>query len=161
MRSMKTQIFGIYMEIVEKGDKVHILCEAKLEDGTVCYKNNEEKLLEFIVGEGKFFPAIENEMQGMKKGESKTMTLDPKQAFGQHKKDLVVEAPKDEFRSDSTLNVGSRVELEAKSGEPVQGTILEIKDDVFTIDFNHPLAGRTVIFSVTIMSVEKSQNPGK
>ena len=158
---MKTPIFGIYMKNVKKGDKVHILCEAKLEDGKVCYKNDEKNLLVFVVGQDKFFPAIENEMKGMKKGETKTMTLEPKEAFGQHKNDLVVEAPKDEFSSDSTLNVGSKVRLETKSGEPVHGTILEIKDDVFTIDFNHPLAGRNVIFSVTLVSVEKSQNPGK
>jgi peptidylprolyl isomerase/FKBP-type peptidyl-prolyl cis-trans isomerase SlpA len=158
---MKTPIIGIYMKNVKNGDKVHILCEAKLEDGTVCYQNDEESLLVFVVGQGKFFPAIENEMKGMKKGEKKTMTLGPKEAFGEHKQDLVVEAPKDEFRSDRTFKVGSRVKLETKSGEPVHGRILEIKDDVFTIDFNHPLAGRNVIFSVTIVSLEESQKPGK
>jgi FKBP-type peptidyl-prolyl cis-trans isomerase 2 len=149
------------MKNVKKGDKVHILCEAKLEDGTVCYKNDEDSHLVFVVGQGKFFSAIENKIIDMKQGETKTVTLEPKDAFGQHKKDLVVEAPMDEFSSDGTLNVGSRVKLETKSGEPVHGTILEIKDDVFTVDFNHPLAGRNVIFSVTIVSVEKSQNPGK
>jgi len=146
------------MKDVKKGDKVHILCEAKLEDGTVCYKNDEENLLVFVVGEGKFFPVIENEMKGMKEGESKTITLKPKDAFGSHKEDLIVDAPKDEFLSDKNLDVGARIKLDTKSGHQLHGTILEINDDVFTIDFNHPLAGMNVIFFVTIVTIEKNNN---
>ena len=150
---MRTSIFGIYMKGVKKGDKVHILCEAKLEDGTVCYKNDEEKPLEFVVGEGKFFSAIENEMKGMKEGESKTMTLEPKEAFGQYKDDLVVEVSKNDFRSDAKMDLGLRVEVNTPSGKTLHGTIMEIKDETLTLDFNHPLAGKKILFTVTVISV--------
>lgn len=141
------------MEIVREGDKVHILCGAKLEDGTVCYKNEKEKPLGFVVGEGKFFPAIENEMKGMKEGESKTMTLEPKDAFGKHKEDLVVEASKNDFRSDAKMDIGLRVEVNTPSGKTLHGTIIEIKDETLTLDFNHPLAGKKILFTVTVISV--------
>jgi FKBP-type peptidyl-prolyl cis-trans isomerase 2 len=155
---METDRFGIYMKDVKKGDKVHILCEAKLEDGTVCYKNDEKNPLEFTIGEGKFFPAIENKMKDMKEGETKKVTLEPKEAFGQHNDDLVVEAPKDNFRSEGTLDIGSRVKLETPSGQTVHGTIIEVKDKMFIVDFNHPLAGKKVLFSITIVSVKKNHN---
>jgi len=143
------------MKGIEKGDKVHILYEAKLEDGTVCYKNDEEKPLEFIVGEGKFFSAIENEMKGMKERESKTMTLEPKDAFGLHKDDLVVEASKNDFRSDAKIDMGLRVEVNTPSGKALHGTIIEIKDETLTLDFNHPLSGKKMVFTVTVISVVK------
>jgi len=143
------------MKCVKKGDKVNILCEAELEDGTVCYKNKEENPLVFIVGEGKFFPVVEDSMKGMKKGESKTITLKPKDAFGEHKEDLVFTAPKDKFNSEAKIDIGSKVKVKMDSGQTVHGTILEInEDDTFTIDFNHPLAGMIVVFTVTVVSIE-------
>jgi FKBP-type peptidyl-prolyl cis-trans isomerase 2 len=142
------------MKNVKEGDKVNILCEAKLEDGTVCYQNKEENPLEFVVGEGKFFPAVENSMKGMKKGESKTITLEPKDAFGEHKEDLIFIAPKDKFSSEAKIDIGSKVKVKTDTGPAVHGTITEINNGTCTIDFNHPLAGRKVVFTITIVTIE-------
>ena len=142
------------MEDVKEGDKVNIFCEAKLEDGTVCYKNKEENPLVFVVGEGKFFPAVEDSMKGMKKGESKTITLKPKDAFGEHKEDLVFIAPKDKFSSEAKIDIGSKVKVNTPTGQTVRGTITEINNGTCTIDFNHPLAGKKVVFTVTVVSIE-------
>lgn len=144
----------IYMTVVEEGDKVHVLCEVKLEDGKVYYKTEKKKPIGFIVGEGKFFSAIENKLMKMKEGETKVITLEPKDAFGLHNDDLVVETPKDNFRSNADIDIGSRVKLNTASGQTVHGTIIEIKDDVYAVDFNLPLAGRKVVFSVTVVSIE-------
>lgn len=142
------------MSGIKKGDKVNILCEAKLEDGTVWYKNRKENLLEFIIGEGKFFPVIENSMKGMKKGESRTITLEPKDAFGEHKENLVFVAPKDKFSSESKIDIGTSVRVKMDSGQTVQGTITEKNNGTYTVDFNHPLAGRKVVFTITVVSIE-------
>jgi len=144
------------MKGVNEGDKVNILCEVKFEDGTLCYQNNKENPLIFVIGEGRFFPAVEELIKGMKRGESKTITLEPKDAFGEHNEDLVYEAPKDKFRSESKIEVGSRVKVKIDTGKTVRGTITEKNNGTYTIDFNHPLAGRKIVFNITILSYEKN-----
>jgi FKBP-type peptidyl-prolyl cis-trans isomerase 2 len=144
------------MEIVKEGDKVQLVCELKLEDGTICYKNEQENPLVFIVGEGKFFPAIENELKDMKEGETKTVTLEPKDAFGIHDDGLVAEIPKKDLVTNANLNIGSMIKMKTASDKIIQGTVTETKDDTLTVDFNHPLAGRKVVFSVTVVSVKKN-----
>lgn len=144
------------MDIVKDGDKVQLVCEAKLEDGATCFKNEQENPLVFIVGEGKFFPAIENELKDMKQGETKTVTLEPKDAFGIHNDELVAEIPKKNLSDTANLDVGSKVQMKTASEKIIQGMITEIKDTVIIVDFNHPLVGRKIIFTVTIMSIEKS-----
>ena len=143
------------MNFVKERDKVHILCEAKLEDGTVFYKNDEKNILEFVVGEGRFFPAVENAIKDMKEGETKTVTLEPEDAYGPHNDGLVVNAPKDRFRSDRDIDIGSRVKIDTLSGKTIHGTIIEVKGETFTVDFNHPLAGKRIMFTVTVVSVVK------
>ncbi len=142
------------MSGIKEGDKVNILCEAKLEDGTVCYMNKKENPLEFVIGEGKFNPAIENSIKGMKKGESKTITLEPKDAFGEHKENLVFVAPKDKFSSESKIDIGTPVRVKMNSGQTVQGKITEKNNGTYTVDFNHPLAGRKVVFTITVVTIE-------
>ena len=141
------------MNFVKERDKVHILCEAKLEDGTVFYKNDEKNILEFVVGEGRFFPAVENAIRDMKEGETKAVTLEPEDAYGPYNDSLVVDAPKDSFRSDTDIGIGSGVKANTPSGKTIHGTIIEVNDGTFTVDFNHPLAGKRIVFTVTVVSV--------
>lgn len=144
------------MKGVNKGDKVNILCKVNFEDGTLCYQNKKENPLTFVIGEGSFFPAVEKLMKGMKKGESKKITLEPKDAFGEHNEDLVYEAPKDKFRSDSKIEIGSRVKVKMDSGKAIRGTITDKNNGTYTIDFNHPLAGRKIVFNITVLSYEQN-----
>jgi len=140
---------------VKEGDKIHVVCEAKLEDGQICFKNEKEEPLELIVGEGKFFPAIEKKLQNMKKGETKTITLEPEEAFGPHVTELVLEVPKDAFKPDVTLSIGLRIKIDTPSGKMLIGTIIAISDEKVTIDFNHPLSGKKILFAITVISIEK------
>lgn len=147
------------MKIVKDGDKVNISCEAKLENGDLCFKNEKEKYIEIIVGEGKFFPIVENELKNMKQGETKTITLEPKDAFGPIIGDLVLEVPKDVFRSKVDLIVGSRVKIDAPSGKTYYGTVTKLTEEALTLDLNHPLAGKKVMITVTVVSIEENQQP--
>lgn len=144
------------MDGVKEGDKVQLTCEAKLEDGRTIFKNEKTDPLVFIVGEGTFFPAIENELKNMKQGETKTVTLEAKDAFGKHYDDLVAVIPKKNFGNNSNLSIGSTVQMKTDSEKIIQGTVKEIKDDTLTVDFNHPLADKKIEFTVTLVSIEKS-----
>ncbi len=147
------------MKVVKDGNKVNISCEVKLENGDLCFKNEEEKYIEIVVGEGKFFPIVENELKDMKEGQTKTITLEPKDAFGQYIDDLVLETPKDVFRSDVDLDVGSRVKIDAPSGKTYYGTVTKLTEETLTLDLNHPLAGKKILITVTVASIEENQQP--
>jgi peptidylprolyl isomerase len=144
------------MDVIKNGDKIQLLCEFKLEDGTICFKNEKEKPLVFIVGEGKFFPAIESKLIDMKKGETKKVNLDPKDAFGVYNEKLVAEINKKNISTAAELNIGSSVQMKTASDKIIQGKITDIKDDSITVDFNHPLANKNIIATFTILSIEKS-----
>jgi FKBP-type peptidyl-prolyl cis-trans isomerase 2 len=144
------------MDSVKEGDKVELICEFKLEDGTIFFKNEQEKPFVFIVGEGKFFPAIEKKLKDMKEGETKTINLEPKDAFGVYNKDLVADIPKNNISNDGKLSVGSSVKMKTDSDKMIQGSVTGIKDDSITVDFNHPLVNKNITAIVTILSIEKN-----
>ncbi|HEC81941.1 MAG TPA: hypothetical protein ENI42_05920 [Thermoplasmatales archaeon] len=147
------------MKTVKEGDIVYIVYEARSEDGeTVYYKNDEENPLELVVGEGKFFPAIEKELKDMKVGDVKKIILEPKDAFGPHIEDLVIDVPKDVLHSDVELNVGSRIKINTPSGKTFYGTVTEIKEETLTIDLNHPLAGKKLVFTITVVDIKEEEN---
>ena len=146
------------MKSVKEGDKVQILYEAKLDTGEFCYKNDTENLTEIMIGGGKFFPVIEKELCAMAEGESKVVTLEAEDAFGPHLDDLVIKIPKSVVKTDVTLEIGSRVKIDAPTGSSYAGTIVAIDDQTFTLDLNHLLAGKRLVINVTVVSIAEQVN---
>jgi peptidylprolyl isomerase len=141
------------MTVIKEGVKVNILFEAKLETGEIVLKNEGEQPLEVVVGDGNIPKSIENFLIDMKEGETKTIELDYIEAFGPKIEDLIVDLPKKEFDSQVELVVGSRVSINSPEGKNFMGTVLEVKDENVSVDFNHPLAGKNLIFTVTVVSI--------
>ena len=141
------------MTVIKEGVKVNILFEAKLETGEIVLKTEEERPLEVVVGDGNIPKSIENFLIDMKEGETKTIALDSIEAFGPKIEDLVVDLPKEEFDSQVEFEVGSRVSIDSPEGKNFMGTVLEVKDEKVSVDFNHPLAGKNLIFTVTVVSI--------
>jgi peptidylprolyl isomerase len=142
------------MKVVKDGSKIKIICEAKLEDGSVCFQNKEDDPLEFVVGEGKFFLPIENKLKDMKEGETKTITIEPDEMFGPHLAELVIEVPKNVFKIEAKITVGSRIRIDAPSGKVFYGTVTAVKEETIILDLNHPLAGKKILWTVKILSIE-------
>ena len=147
------------MKNVKEGDKVQILYEAKLDTGEFCCKNDLDNLTELVVGEGKFFPVIEKELCSMTEGESRVLTLEADDAFGPHLDNLVIKVPKSMCKTEVPLELGSRVKIDAPTGNSYVGTIIEIDDQTFTLDLNHLLAGKRLVINVTVVSVIDPVNP--
>ena len=141
------------MTVVKEGDKVKILCEIKLEDGKLCYKNDVENPLEFTIGEGKFFSKIESKLVNMQEGESKTLTLEPEEAFGPYIEDLIIDAPKDLLQTEVELDAGSKIKINTPSGKSYNAVITEAKEDAFKLDLNHPLAGKRIIINLSLEAI--------
>ena len=141
------------MTNVKEGNKISILFEAKLQTGETVLKTEEEKPMEITVGEGTIPVSIEKALIDMKAGESKTITLEPIEAFGPKMDNLVIDLPKDGFDQSADLTVGAKVTIKSPDGRNFIGNILEIKEDCITVDFNHPLAGQSLDFTVTVVSI--------
>jgi len=147
------------MRTIKEGNRVQLICEAKLDTGELCYKNDKTNPIEIIVGEGKFFPPIEKALQDMAEGQSKVVTLEPEDAFGPHMNDLVIKVPRSVFNPDAnvTLEVGSRVKIDAPTGRSFVGTIVAMDDQTFTLDLNHQLAGKRLVVNVIVLSIAEEQ----
>ena len=142
------------MDAIKEGDKVSILFEAKLASGETILKTENEKALSLIVGSGEIPITIEKALIDMKIGDSKTITLEPSEAFGPVINELIIELPKEGFGDNSCLDIGSVVVLNSPQGKKFRGTILKVEEENVTVDFNHPLAGRILVFSVTVVSID-------
>ena len=142
------------MSAVRKGDTVKIECEGKLEDGKIFFTIEKEKPLTLTIGQGSIFPFLEQNLIDMEVGQTKEITLEPDQAYGQYNEQLVLSAPYDKFGPDFKPEIGKKVSVELQDNKRIVGVIIELVENIVTIDFNHPLAGKKLIFTVTLVSVD-------
>lgn len=141
------------MRSIKVGDKVQITCEAKLESGELCYKNDPDNLIELTVGEEKFFPAIEKALEEMGEGQAKTITLEAAEAFGPRIPELVIKVPRTVIQNDSDIEIGSRVKIDAPTGKSFVATVVELDEQTFTLDLNHLLAGKRLVVTFTVVAI--------
>jgi FKBP-type peptidyl-prolyl cis-trans isomerase SlyD len=148
---------------IENGDTISVNYVGKLEDGTIFDTSVKEAAIEvgiynqmreykpltFTVGAGQMIKGFDEGVVGMRVGEEKTFTIPPEEAYGEYNEELARELPIDAV--DFTLEIGMR--LVTDSG--LTGTITEVSETNFVVDFNHELAGNTLIFLVRIVSVEE------
>lgn len=142
------------MKLVGFGDKVKITLEGKLENGQIFYnKDGKKSLIE--IGKDQIFPAIEKELLGMKVGETKTITLEPKDAYGEYNEEFSMNIPKNRIDSDANLSAGNIIVVSLTDGKKLKGIITKDCEDIILVDFNHPFAGKKLIITFTIDSIEK------
>lgn len=143
------------MAKAQEGDLVRVHYTGKLEDGTVFDTSEDREPLEFKIGEQKVIPGFEQAVAGMEPGEKKTVELTPEQAYGPHREDMVMEMDRDEVPDNVDPEVGQQLQLRLQSGQTVPVLITDISDSdgSVTIDANHPLAGKTLVFEIELVDV--------
>jgi peptidylprolyl isomerase/FKBP-type peptidyl-prolyl cis-trans isomerase SlpA len=141
------------------GDEVQVHYTGKLEDGTK-FDESEEEPLSFIIGENRVIPGFEEAVTGMEPGDEKTVEVEPEQAYGEHREDMVMEMDHDQIPDEVEPEVGQQLQLRLENGQTVPVLITALGEDSVTIDANHPLAGRTLIFDIEVIDVaEGSGSP--
>ena len=113
----------------------------------------EGEAIEFIQGIGQIIPGLEEALYGMKVGDKKTVEIQPEDAYGIYDPDSLEVAKKDEFREEIPLDVGTFLDLQDDEGEVLSAQIIEEDEETVTLDFNHPLAGKTLTFEITVASL--------
>jgi FKBP-type peptidyl-prolyl cis-trans isomerase 2 len=141
------------VEGVESGRKISIQYTLRLEDGTEVENNIGGKPLTFVHGAGEIIAGLDAAMIGMKAGESKTVTIEPRQAYGPvdleaFRKVSLLALPEDERRAGALV-----VAHDPQQGKKVY-LVDRVEEDMAVLDGNHPMAGKTLIFDFKILAVE-------
>lgn len=127
-----------------------------LEDGSIADSSDGQEPLTFLFGHDNIIPGLEDALEGLKAGDKKTVVVEPADAYGEFQKEAFQEVSKADFPTDVELEVGMQLALVDEEGYHVPALIDKITDDTVTMNFNHPLAGRTLKFDVEVMEVRSA-----
>ena len=136
--------------MIENGSKVKVHYTGKLEDDNVFDSSTGREPLEFTVGSGQLIPGFEQGVMGLNTGDKKTIELEPEQAYGPVREELVNEVPKENLPEG--VEVGQALQAETEQG-PVMVRVVELNETMGKVDANHPLAGKKLIFDLEVVEV--------
>lgn len=143
-------------EVVD-GAVVAIYYTLKSADGEVVDSNRRGgKPLVFLQGKGQVLPAIEAALVGKKKDEHVVLELPPAQGYGERKEENVRKVPRSAFPPRTPLELGARFVLRDDQGRNVPALVVELDDEEVTVDHNHPLAGQTLFFDITVAGIREA-----
>ncbi len=142
---------------VSEGTRVFLNFSVSLEDGSEVDSNFGGEPVEFSVGDGSLLPGFERRMFGMGAGDRKVFQVPPEDAFGQPNENNVQRLPRDQFDDDVELEIGLVFSFADAAGGELPGMVIAYDDEEVTVDFNHPLAGRTILFDVQVHRVEPAE----
>lgn len=135
---------------------VQIHYTGKLTDGTVFDSSEGREALEFIFGSGMIIPGLEEGLAGMKATEKKTVEIGFEKAYGPVQEQAKQEVPKAQMPEGIELQVGMQLAAQGPQGQPMPVTVAEIKEETVVMDFNHPLAGKDLVFEVEVVAVREA-----
>ena len=142
---------------VSEGTRVFLNFSLALEDGSEVDSNFGGDAVSFAVGDGSLLPGFESRILGMKPGERKMFEVPPEDAFGQPNDNNVQRIARDNFDEDIELELGLLCSFADAAGGEVPGMVIAFDEEEVTVDFNHPLAGRTILFDVQIHRIEAAE----
>ena len=145
---------GVYMSI-SKNQVVTIDYTLKDEEGEIMDSSDGREPLSFIQGNGMVIPGIEEAVSEKNEGDNFSATIEPSEGYGEYNDELIFELPKDRLQGLDDVQVGMHVQAETKEGTQIL-TVKEIHDDSIVFDANHPLAGQTLFFDITIKDVREA-----
>ena len=142
--------------LIGSASRVTLYFSLSLDDGSVIDSNFEQAPATLSIGDGNLPLGFEAYLLGMTAGQQASFTVLPEKAFGQHNPSNLQQVKRKSFAEDMALSEGLVVSFaDANRGE-LPGVIQTIGEDEVTVDFNHPLAGKTLTFKVEIVAVDNS-----
>lgn len=140
--------------VIGEGMQVTLHFAIQLTDGTTVDSNFDQDPATFQVGDGNLLSGFEQALFGLKSGDKRAITIKPEQGFGMPNPNNVQEMARQSFAADLELQPGLMVSFADANNKELPGVIKRIDADRVEVDFNHPLAGRDLIFTVHILDVK-------
>jgi peptidylprolyl isomerase len=141
------------MAQAKNGDTVKVHYTGKFSDGTVFDTSADREPLEFAIGEGQVIPGFELAVDGMSVGDTKTVTIPASQAYGEYDDTMVMEVERVEFPEDLHPEVGDQLQMTQPDGDTFIVAVTRADEKSVTLDANHPLAGKDLIFDIKLESI--------
>lgn len=139
--------------VVGPGKRVTLHFSLLLDDGTEVDSTRRGKPATFIVGDGNLLPGFEEALFGLGRGDDEQLRIPPENAFGVPNPENLQQFPASQF-ADAEIEPGLVVSFRDAANSELFGVVQGREGDEVVVDFNHPLAGRTVIFDVSVLRVE-------
>lgn len=141
---------------VAKNVVVGLTYTLRLDDEQLVDEAEAKDPLYFLVGYDNIIPGLERELMGMVVGESRQVTVQPADGYGEYDDDQQDTLPRDVF-GDEELFEGMDIELhDEETGDVFDALVVAVDDETVTLDFNHPLAGETLFFEVTVVDLRQA-----
>jgi peptidylprolyl isomerase len=141
------------MAQAKSGDTVRIHYTGRLDDGTVFKTSCGFKPLKFKIGKSRLIPAFQETVVGMKPGKSRTVKIAAGEAYGPRRKEMVVAVDKNKFPENVKPYVGLELDVHQQNGKIFPAKVIDITECSVTLDANHPLAGKDLIFDIELVEI--------
>lgn len=139
------------MTDVQSGDTVRLHYTAKLPDGTEFESSAGREPLQFQVGAGQIIPGLDRKVEGLAVGEKTTVTVPAEEAYGARDESRVQALPRSAIPDEA--EVGSLLQGRTPEGREVALTVVDLDEEKATVDANHPLAGKDLVFDVEVVEI--------
>jgi peptidylprolyl isomerase len=141
------------MSIVKTGDSVKVHYTGKFDSGEVFDTSEGGDPLAFTVGAGQVIPGFDQALLGMEIGETKEIIIPPDQAYGERIQQLVQTIARDQFNiGDLEPEIGMAIEMHTPEGS-IPLVITDLTETTVTLDANHPLAGESLHFALSLVEI--------
>ena len=140
---------------VEKNKVVEIDYTLKDENGDVLDSSEGREPLSYIQGTGNLIPGVENALEGKSSGEKVEITVPPETGYGVRDDSLLLTIEREKFGEVEDLKPGLRFRMDTPDG-PMIFTVVKLDETEVLVDGNHPLAGMTLNFDITVQSVREA-----
>jgi peptidylprolyl isomerase len=141
------------MAQAKSGDTVRINYTGRLDDGTVFKTSCGYKPLEFRIGKSSLIPAFQETVVGMKPGKSRTVKIVAGEAYGPRHEQMVVAVDRNKFPENVKPYVGLELDICQQSGKVSLVKVIDVSECSVTLDANHPLAGKDLIFDIELVEI--------
>ncbi len=135
----------------KSGDRVRVAYTGRFDDGSIFDSSEGNPPLEFTIGAGEVISGFDSAVTGLKSGESRTVAIPPEEGYGLHLPEMVAEVERRQIPDDHLLEVGNYLEVNAPNGASFEVRIAGLTDSHVRLDGNHPLAGKTLNFEITLI----------
>lgn len=128
----------------------------RLDDGEIVDTSEERDPLAFVQGQRQIVPGLERQLYGMEVGEEKQVVLNPAEGYGERDPEATQDVPRDVFEEDLDLQPGMPIQVSDGTGRRATAFVAAVGDESVELDFNHPLAGETLHFTVEVVDLREA-----
>ena len=142
------------MSEAKQGDTVRINYTGTLTNGETFDSSEGRDPLEFVVGSGQIIPGLDAAIPGMTIGDTKKVEVPCTQAYGEVNPDARQSVPRGQVPDNIPLDLGTQLQMQTPQGQVVNVTVAEVTEEEVTLDANHPLAGKDLVFDIEMVAIE-------